>query len=51
MEAESLGVKRLYRLILGHKALLDRHQEAIEALAGGKKFKAYQNITGDTMSR
>ena len=40
MEAESLGVKGLYRLILEHKALLDRHQRAIEALAGGENFKA-----------
>jgi len=46
MGAESLGVQGLYRLILEHKALLDRHQRAIEALADGENFKAYRILQG-----
>lgn len=46
MEAESLGVKGLYRLILEHNALLDRHQRAIEALADGESVKACRILQG-----
>lgn len=39
-------IKGLYRLILEHKALLDKHQRAIEALADGENFKAYRILQG-----
>lgn len=45
-QAESLGIKGLYRMIIQHKELLERHQRAIEVLADGDSHTAYRILNG-----
>jgi hypothetical protein len=45
-EADKLGVRGLYRLILEHKELLERHERAIEYLGDGHSHQAYRALKG-----
>ncbi|SHH06236.1 hypothetical protein [Tepidibacter thalassicus] len=45
-KARELGIEGLYRLILEHRELLDRHHRAIEELADGNSYLAYRVLMG-----
>lgn len=45
-EAEKLGVKGIYRLLLEQKNKLNRHESAIESLADGNTLLAYHKLQG-----
>lgn len=45
-EAEKLGVRGLYRLLIKRRELLDTHEDAITALANGDSQRAYKILKG-----
>lgn len=46
IEADELGVRGLYRLVLRLETILKRHEKAIEALADGNNLRAYKILRG-----
>lgn len=45
-EAETLGIKGLYRILKEHNEILKRHERAIELLSDGKDLDAYKMLKG-----
>lgn len=45
-KAEELEIKGLYRILLEHQEILQRHHLAIEALADGDNSRAYKVLQG-----
>lgn len=45
-KAKELGVKGLYRMVIKHEELLNRHHRAIEELGDGNSHLAYRILQG-----